>query len=36
MVEEREMNGKSMLMETSVGYSCYSFPIHPHMHPEVF
>ena len=35
MVEEREMNGKFMLMKTSVEYSCYSFLIHPHMHLEV-
>lgn len=35
MVEERGMNGKFMLMKTSVEYSCYSFLIHPHMHLEV-
>lgn len=35
IVEERGMNAKFMLMKTSVEYSCHSFLIHPHTHPEV-
>lgn len=36
MVKERGMNGKFMLMKTSVEYCCYSFFIYPHMHLRLF